>query len=208
MFKDIVLSATRQPLMYPLMFCSILSLAIIMERFISLKRLSISPVKMMNKIAELLKDNRVLDIISFCENLNKPLGRVIKAGILKHDKESTEIKKAMEEEAMLELPKFEKYLSVLGNMVYIAPLLGFLGTICGLIDIFWNIKANNYSWTPIDIASGAEYALITTGAGLIIAIFAMLAHNYFISKIQTFIYQVKICSIEIFKMMEKVRNKI
>ena len=168
-----------QVLIYLIVLCSIISVAIIIERIINLRRANLNTGKFLKKLTPVLKRDRIIEAISLCDRYPSIVARAAKAGILKHDRGKEEIQEAMKERTMLEILRLEKYLPILSSMAYIAPLIGFLGTILGMIDIFIGIQSRAGLIGPGDLAQGMAEALLTTAAGLVVAIPSILAYNYF-----------------------------
>ena len=172
-----------QVLIYLILMCSVISAAIIIDRLISFHKASINLEKFMRRLSPILKRDKIIDAISLCDKYPSIIARTIKAGILKHDRGKTKIKEVMEERSKLEILHLERYLSTLATIAYTAPLLGFLGTILGMIELFVQIQNTAGLLGPGDLAGGMGEALFTTAAGLVVAIPSILAHNYFLSRI-------------------------
>jgi len=172
-----------QVLLYLILFCSVVSVAIIIDRFISFHKAGLNAGKFMSKLSPILKKEKIIEAISLCDKYQSAITRIIKAGILKHDRGKTKIREAMEERSRLELSQLEKYLPVLSTIAYIGPLLGFLGTVLGMIEVFMQSQSEVEFMAPGHLTAGFGEALFTTAAGLIVAIPIILAHNYFLSRI-------------------------
>lgn len=168
-------------LMIPLGTCSILALAIIIERFISLGMMERKANRFIETMLGILKgnDDRKLDkITALCEMTPSPLARILQAGIERKDRERMEIKEAIEDAGHSEAPYLEKNLRILGTVVTVSPLLGLLGTVMGMIKAF-NVIAVQGVGQPGALAGGIAEALITTAVGLSIAIPGLIFYNYF-----------------------------
>lgn len=173
-------------MMYPIIICSILSLAIIFERFYFYFKSDQDPEKLIDMLRDLLKRNKVKDALEVCDKKLTPLSQVVKAGILKFENTKEIIKEAMEDASLYEIPKLERNLSFLATIAHISPLLGLLGTVLGLVRCFHTIEvkvAQFGSIAPSDLAGGIWEALITTVAGLIVAIPTYVAYNYFVHRV-------------------------
>lgn len=178
------------PIMYPIILCSIIALAIVIERVYHLHRARIDTKKFMDEIADKLKRNKIVEAIEMCENTPGPIAHILRAGILKHDRPKEEIKEAIEEAGLHEVPRLEKNLPALSTITYIAPLLGLLGTVTGMVRCFQIIQEKSTSLhavSPGDLAGGIWEALITTVAGLCVAIPAYVAYQYLVNKVDGFI---------------------
>lgn len=173
-----------QVLIYLILFCSIASLAIIVNRFIGFCRAGLNVEKFMRKLSPILKRGKIIEAISICDKYPSVIARIVKEGILKHDRGKEKIRAAMEDRAKIEIPQLEKYLPILSTIAYITPLLGFLGTVLGLIEVFVRLQTQVELIGPGDLAGGVGEALFTTAAGLIVAIPSILAYNYFLSRVE------------------------
>ena len=177
--------------MIPIVFCGVLTLGIIIEKFISLRNSEFDNDKFIKAIEEILRRRKIKESIDLCESIDKPVPRIIKAGLLKSDRSREEIKEAIEDAGVHEIPLLEKYLSVLATVATVAPLLGLLGTVTGLIKAFMVIESRGGLVNPGDLAGGIWEALITTVAGLIVAIPAYIAYNYFVTRVNGIILQME-----------------
>ncbi len=174
-------------LMIPIILCSVLALAIIIERFYSLHRAQINTQAFMARIREVLKRNKIMEAIQVCEDTPGPIAQILKAGILKYDRGKEEIKEAIDDAGRHEVPRLEKYFNVLSTIIAVAPLLGFLGTVSGMIRAFMSIQEKGGAVNPGDLASGIWAALLTTAAGLSVAIPILVVYNYLVSRVDGFV---------------------
>lgn len=182
------------PLMYAILFCSIVGLSIFIERWIYLKKARVEPKKFMSSIKNILQRNKILDAITFCENTSGPLASILKAGLLKHDRAREEIKEGIEDASLEEIPKLERNLGILETVAHVSPLLGLLGTVQGMIQSFRVIEEKAVSGTgvnPGDLAGGIWVSLLTTAAGLVVAIPAYVAHNYLASRVNDIVTEME-----------------
>jgi biopolymer transport protein ExbB len=174
------------PVMYPIILCSIVALAIIIERIYHLHRAKIDTRRFMDEIANVLRRNKIMEAIEICDKTPGPIAHILKAGILKHDRPKHEIKEAIEEAGLYEVPRMEKNLTALSTIAHISPLLGLLGTVVGMVGCFQIIQQKSTSLNPVspgDLAGGIWQALITTVAGLAVAIPVYVAYNYLVSRV-------------------------
>ncbi|MFH1848271.1 MAG: MotA/TolQ/ExbB proton channel family protein [Candidatus Omnitrophota bacterium] len=178
------------PVMWVILMCSVVALAVVIEKFMQLRKAQIDTKRFMEEIANLLRRNRVMEAIDMCNQTPGPIAQVVKAGILKHDRPRPEIGEAIEDTAVHEVPLLERNLSVLATIAHITPLLGLLGTVAGMVKAFQIIEQKATALQPVnpkDLAGGIWEALLTTVAGLCIAIPTYVAYNYFVSRMQNFI---------------------
>lgn len=194
------------PVMYPIILCSVLALAIILERLYRLYKARIDTGQFMDSISQTLKRNRVMDAVQMCEATPGPIASIVKAGILKHDRTKTEIKEAIEDAGLFEIPALEKNLVTLATIAHISPLLGLLGTVTGLVRCFQTIqlKATSSSVvSPGDLAGGIWEALITTVAGLLVAIPTFVAYNFLVSRVDNFVLEMERSATEVVNILSE-----
>lgn len=173
-------------LMIPIVLCSIVAIAVVIERFISLRKAEVNTEKFMEEIQLILDADDITGAIALCKSTPGPIARICKTALMKYDRDEEEIRKAIEDAAALEIPPMERRLGILATVAYIAPLLGLLGTVTGMISAFQIIAESS----PVDLAllaGGIWTALITTAAGLTIAIPTYIAHNYLLSRTEILI---------------------
>ena len=182
------------PLMYPIILCSVIALAVFIERLWYLRRAEINTGEFMEDIAETLRRNKIMEAIDRCNAMPGPIARILKAGILKHDRPRTDIKEAIEDAAVHEVPQLEKNLGVLATIAHVTPLLGLLGTVTGMLRAFQVIEQKATALVPVnpaDLAGGIWEALITTVAGLSIAIPAYVAYNFLVTRVGGFVLEME-----------------
>jgi biopolymer transport protein ExbB len=169
--------------MIPLGICSLASLTVLIERFIALRRASISIDALMADIRICLSKGDILGAAARAQAVRGPVAAVLANG-LHAALECANPQDAMEEEALAQLPLLQRRLVVLDTVVTIAPLLGLLGTVVGMISSF-HILAQSGTDQPAGITGGIAEALIATGTGLVIAIFTLVGFNWCQEKVRT-----------------------
>ncbi|MFA4984091.1 MAG: MotA/TolQ/ExbB proton channel family protein [Candidatus Omnitrophota bacterium] len=182
------------PVMWPILFCSIFALAIIIEKFWYLHKIRIDSQEFLNDILDKMKHHQIKEALALCDATNSPISRILKVGILKNDRPRPQIKEAIEDASLYEIPKLEKNLSILATIAHISPLLGLLGTVTGMVRCFQTIQAKTVSFHPVspgDLAGGIWEALLTTVAGLIVAIPVFVAYNYLVSRVNSVILEME-----------------
>jgi biopolymer transport protein ExbB len=180
--------------MYPLLFFSLLALTIIIERLIVFAKAKINVNEFLTKIRKSLLVNRnVKEAIKVCEEYRGPVASVVKAGLLRYGHDREDIEKTIENAALYELDRLEKRLGGLATTANVAPMLGFLGTVSGMIKSFGTLAEQGLT-NPAAVAVGISEALITTATGLIIAIPAQLAYNWFTTKVTRFVRDIETAS--------------
>lgn len=192
-----------------LIVCSIFALAIILERFWLLYRMRIDASKFLETTVQTLKRQRVKEAIEVCDKSPHPIGLILKAGILKSDRSREDIKEAMEDASLYEVPRMERNLGLLATLAHICPLLGLLGTVMGLVRCFQTIQLKSVGFQPVspgELAGGIWEALITTVAGLAIAIPTYVAYNYLVSHINSFILDMERSATELLNFLTERRE--
>ena len=194
--------------MYPLLFFSVLAATVAVERFIVFSKAKINVNAFLTQIRKALLVNRnVKEAIKVCEQNKGPVASVMKAGLLRYGQPREEIEKTIENAALYELDRLEKRLGVLGTTANVAPMLGFLGTVAGMIKSFATLAEQGLT-NPAAVAGGISEALITTATGLIIAIPSQLVYNWYTTKITRFVRDIETASnmlIETFIEMDSQR---
>ena len=189
-------------IIYPLILCSLLALTVIIERAISLSRAQINKRVFMKRLAELISRNRIIDAVNYCEKYHVPLARVLKAGLLKHNQTREYIQTSIEKAIREEVPFLERYLGILATISSVAPLLGLLGTVSGMIKVFIQVEASSGLINPKMLAGGMWEALLTTAFGLAIAIPTLVAYNFFLSRSNTLVQETEDASAELLSMLK------
>jgi biopolymer transport protein ExbB len=194
------------PVMWPLLAFSIVALAFTIERFIALRRARINVNEFLAKIRKALIVNRsIRDAIKICEQYRGPVASIMKAGLLKYGQPKEDVEKTIENAAFYEMSRLERGLLVLATTANVAPLLGFFGTVTGMIRSFDALAEAGLS-NPGLVAAGISEALITTATGLVIAIPVQLVYNFFISRINKFVRDIETATnmlLETFGEMER-----
>jgi len=194
-------------LMFPIMFCSVVALAITIERFFTLRRAKIDTREFMDNMRTVLRQNRTQEAVEICDETDGPIARIMKAGILKHNRSKEDIREAIEDAGHLEIPRLERYMSGLATCANIAPLLGLLGTVAGMIKAFAEIQHREGQVNPSDLAEGIGNALVTTAAGLTVAIPTLVVYNYFVSRVENMILEMELSSSELVELLTKDRGE-
>lgn len=184
-------------IMVPILLCSLLSVSVIFERFFSLRRASIDARDFMDTIRGVLRRGQVREALFLCDQQEGFLAFILKAGIRKHGRPREEIREAIDDAGAMVLPTLERYLPVLATVSNVAPLLGLLGTVLGMIQAFVVIQEQAGVVSPGDLAGGIGTALLTTVWGLIVGIPTLVAYNYFVSRVDHMVWEVEVLSSEL-----------
>lgn len=166
------------PVMIPLLLCSVVAVAVGLERIWYLLKTRIDAEDLMEDIELSLGQGKVLEAMQLARKSRGPVAAILSGGIAYYDREDEEIKQHMEEIGKQEIYKMEKRMSILDVIIGVAPLLGLLGTVVGIIKSFNILAALEGISQPAALSTGIAEALITTAAGLIIAIPTMVVYTY------------------------------
>lgn len=184
------------PVMIPIMICSVVAVAILIERIRFYYRNQGNSANFMKKIKSGISSRNFVESMRICREENTPLANVIAAGIDHLDLGKEDLLDVMRQEAMVQIKKYEKHLGKLGTIASITPLLGLTGTVTGMISSFAVISTVGIA-DPTALAGGISEALYTTAAGLLVGIPALIAHNWCESKSLEFAEQVEIYSLDL-----------
>lgn len=190
-------------IMIPLVILLLIGLAYTIERFIALQRAKINTAEFLTKIRAALKNKNVKEAVKICETFKGPIASILKTGLMKYGSPKEEIEKIMENAAMHEIARLERGLPVLSTISNLAPIIGFLGTVTGMIRSFDALAKLN---DPGMVAQGISQALITTAGGLIVSVPTLLAYTYFTTRVNSFIREIESASavlMEAFSQMER-----
>ena len=172
------------PVMWPILLCSILATTIVIEKWLFFKSVDDDVMKLQNRLFELIRSNDMRAALAVCDQSRSLTGKILKAGVLQYGRSKDEVVAAMDEVSRCEVPRLEERLPALLTIGNITPLLGLLGTVTGMCSLFHTIQTRAAVMNPIisgDIAGGIWQALITTAAGLVVAIPVLAAYNHFVN---------------------------
>lgn len=174
-------------LMIPILAFSLVALAVFLERAWRLQSGTIVPRAFLKLITGKVEQNKTEEALTLCEGNQSPLSRVLAAGLRQAGRPRTVVKEAFEEIGRLEVIHLSRFVEVLGTIAAVTPLLGLLGTVVGMIDVFRTVVAEVGDVAgpvnPASLASGIWAALMTTAAGLSVAIPAFMGYKYLLSRI-------------------------
>jgi biopolymer transport protein ExbB len=200
------------PFMWPLLALLVLAIAVIIERYRSLKLLETDASELREKVINLLSEDKVEESLQLCDAARGPVPAVLSCGLrkylvlrrLNYDQAQMEqqVVKSMENYGVNIVAALEKHLPILATIASVAPMLGFLGTVQGMIVAFGDIEANIGTQNIVQAAaSGIRVALLTTAFGLIVGIPAYMAFNYFTGVINDFVLQVESSAAELIEVV-------
>lgn len=188
-------------MMWLLLATSAVAIAVVIERLLHYHREQINTTEFLAGVRTVLKRDNVVEAISICDATAGPVPRLVKTAILNRDKGREGVRESLEEAGMLEVPRLEEKLTLLATLAQIAPLMGLLGTVLGMIDLFGVLDAAGLAAQPKQIAGGIWKALLCTAFGLALAIFAYASYNYLVSRVNSIVTDMEKCSTEILNMV-------
>lgn len=188
--------------MVPIGLLSVIGLYIFIERYLTIRKASKDESSLMTQIRQYVLSGNLDSAISICKNSNTPIARMLQKGLLRIGRPIKEIEGAIENVGKLEVSKLEKNLPILGIIAGIAPMFGFLGTISGVIRIFYNISLSDNISIGI-IAGGLYEKMITSAAGLLIGIIAYVGHHVLNIMLDKIILKMETDAIEFIDLLEE-----
>lgn len=188
-------------LMIPLLICSILLVYVFVERLLAIRKASVIDNTFMPRIREQITSGNLQSARMLCRNSDTPIAHIIEKGISRIGKPIDAIEKSMESTGKLEVYKMEKNLSILSTLAGIAPMFGFLGTIAGMIILFFNVQHQGFSLETI--AGGIYTKMVTSAVGLIIGLLAYVAYNYLNAQINKNVHHIEAASVEFLDILQE-----
>jgi len=192
------------PLMWLLVLLSIVATVTFFERLLYYHRVSIRVGDFLRGLSNLLGAGRFAEALHECAGTAGPVARVLHAALIRHEAPRAELKEIVQEAGQLEMPKLERRLTMLATVAYVAPMVGLLGTVTGLIDAFTTLSSNAGGIaTAADISGGVYKSLLPTAAGLVVAIPAALAYSFLSARVNTIMHDMERAGIEIVNMIKE-----
>ena len=193
-------------LMLPIFIASVIAVAIIIDRYIVIRKSKLNAPVFLVKIRSLLKRNDINGAIRYCVEEKSPASNIIRKGLKKHNFGHERVSEAINNAGKQEINKLEKGLSVLATISGVAPLLGFLGTVTGMISAFMNIESLQGAANPSDLAGGIWEALLTTAFGLAVGIIAFTFYNYLVAAINKLVLDMEVISNDVVDILEEIKS--
>lgn len=192
-------------MMIPLVILSILAVYIFVERVLTIKRAAKIPGQFAEKIRNLVHMGDISGARMMCAQTDSPAARMIEKGISRIGSPLKTIEAAIENVGKIEIYRLEKNLTLLATISGAAPMIGFLGTVTGMIQAFIAIAQEEGSVSPSLLSTGIYEAMITTATGLIVGILAYLGYNYLVSRVQKIVHQMEYTSIDFIDLLQEPR---
>jgi biopolymer transport protein ExbB len=191
--------------MIPIVLSCVVAVYIFVERILTIKKANESPEAFMFKIKELVQKGDINGAKILCAQHDTPVARMIEKGVQRIGSPLKTIEASIENVAKLELFKLEKNLSILATVAGAAPMMGFLGTVMGMVTAFISISQEEGSVSPKLLADGIYTAMITTVAGLIVGILAFLGYNYLVTRVSKVVNKMEYTSIDFIDLLQEPR---
>ncbi|MGM0376183.1 MAG: MotA/TolQ/ExbB proton channel family protein [Bacteroidota bacterium] len=190
-------------IMIPLFLLSFLTIYIFIERFLAIKRASREDKSFMNRIKDYIHDGKIDSALALCQSNDNPVSRMIEKGITRIGRPLHDVNTAIENVGNLEVSRLEKGLPVLATVAGGAPMIGFTGTVIGMIKSFWEMS-NAGSNIEVDMLAGGIYtALVTTVTGLIVGIIAYFAYNWLVAKVEKVVFKMEARTMEFMDLLNE-----
>ncbi len=170
--------------MIPIIILSIIAVYIFFERYFAIKKAQQIDLNFMNRIRDYIMDGKIVAANSLCQSINNPVARMIEKGISRIGRPLNDVNAAVENVGRLEIYKLEKGLPTLATVSGGAPMIGFLGTVIGMVQAFMEMSTSGNNINVSQLSTGIYTALITTVAGLIVGIIAYFAYNILVAKVE------------------------
>src|SRR5208337_3614990 len=171
------------PVIWLILIAAAVAVVVFIERVLYCHRSQINSAEFLNGVRNVLKRDNVVEAISICDATPGPVARLVKAAILNRDKGRVRVREAVEEAGLVEVPRLEEKLNLLATIAQISPLLGLLGTIIGLMDVFSQMQEAGLYAHFGQVSHGIWQALICAAAGIAVAIPVHAGYNYLVSRI-------------------------
>ena len=189
------------PLMWIILLCSVVALGVFLERLLYLHNASIRVGELLGGISLLIRNGRLEEALGECSASHGPVARILQAALMRPRQERAVLQSITTDAALLEIPKLERNLPILSSLAYVAPLVGLLGTLLGLLDAFQVLSAHGGYATTADLAHSVYESLLNAAAGLAVAIPAFLAHSYLTSRVNYIIHDMERGGIEVVNLL-------
>jgi biopolymer transport protein ExbB len=189
------------PIMIPIVLLSIIAVYIFFDRYRAIRKAGQVNTSLMDRVREYILDGKVDSAFALCRSENTPTSRMIEKGILRIGRPMADVTTAIENVGNLEVSKLEKGLPVLASVAGGAPLLGFLGTVMGMIKAFYDMANAENNINISLLSSGIYQAMVTTVAGLIVGIAAYFAYNILVANVEKVVFNLEATTVEFMDML-------
>jgi len=189
--------------MWPILLCFLVTVYVIVDRWIVLHRGRFDTQHFLPKLKSLYRHGDIGAVLSYCSQKDAAIPTIVRRGVLKRDQGAASVRETVEVAAREQMYSLERHLSLLAGISGVAPMLGFLGSIWGLISAFRSLEQTEGAAIPADLAYGIWQALLTTAFGLVVGIVAMIAYNLFTSRVRRLVHEVESASNEFLDLLDE-----
>ncbi|MDB6130335.1 MAG: MotA/TolQ/ExbB proton channel family protein [Verrucomicrobiales bacterium] len=192
------------PMIWLLMLTSALAVAVFVERFLHYHRAQINSTEFLNGVRNVLKRDNVVEALAICDATPGPVSRLVKIAVLNRDKGREGVREILEDAGTLEVPRLEQKLNVLATVAQIAPLMGFLGTVLGLMKVFHRMEDAGLQAHIGILSNGVWQALISTAAGIALSIPCYAGYNFLVGRVNSIVLDMEQVSTDILNIVTEV----
>ncbi len=182
-------------LMWPLLALGGVTVFIFVERYLAIRKASSLDINFMNRIRDYILEGKMRSAVELCRSTNTPIARMVEKGIARIGRPMSDVQSAIENVANLEVSKLEENLPTLASIAGGAPMIGFLGTVIGMVRTFMDLSAGGGTIDMSLLAGGMYVAMVTTVAGLLVGIPAYFGYNYLVARIEKLVFRMEANSI-------------
>ncbi|MFC2096940.1 MotA/TolQ/ExbB proton channel family protein [Bacteroidota bacterium] len=197
------LSLKGGAIMVPIALLSVVAIYIFVERYYAIRKAAQEEIQFMNSIKEFIHDGKVDAAVHLCKTLDSPVARMIETGISRIGRPLADVSGAIENVGKLEIYKLEKGLPTLATVAGAAPMLGFLGTVIGMIQAFFQMSNAGSNIDVSLLSNGIYTAMVTTAAGLTVGIIAYFAYNILVSRVEKVVFKLEARSTEFMDLLNE-----
>ena len=192
--------------MWVILFCSVVALFIFLKKVFQFHREEINVGELLRGLFNVLRRDGFVEALTLCDHTPGPAARLLAAAIRAYERGDDDIRKAVDDAALEEIPKLERHINLLSTLGFVLPLIGFLGTVLGMMKVF-QVAQTNEAFSATDIAGAVNMALISTAAALAVAIPCYLAYNYLIARVNLITLDMEKASLEMLGFIERRRRE-
>lgn len=192
--------------MIPLLLLSIAAIAIFVERMLTIKKSDKAPKGLLNQVKSLVAAGKIDEAKAICAQTDAPIARMLEKGVSRIGSPLKNIEVSIENVGKIEIYRLEKNLSTLATISGAAPMIGFLGTVTGMIQAFIAIAQEEGSVSPKLLSEGIYEAMVTTAVGLAVGIIAYLGYNYLVTQVQKVIHRMEYTSVEFIDLLQEPKG--
>lgn len=189
--------------MIPIAVLSLIAVYIFFERFFAIKKAARIDENFMNRIKDYIHDDKIDSALALCQSMNNPVARMIEKGISRIGRPLNDIGAAIENVGKLEIYKLEKGLPTLATVAGAAPMIGFLGTVMGMIRAFYDMSMAGSNIDVALLSNGIYTAMVTTMAGLMVGIVAYLAYNAMVARVEKVVFKLEASTTEFMDLLNE-----